>query len=112
MAGYDLTIGTTDDFCRQWLSPTRLPAAAGEVVQRLCVTQEFGTVDVLTVGKALMDENYAFHHGSGESKAVYGQRLKAAFFVQTNAWARAVAHRGLRVVLQAFDELCSTNRTS
>ena len=52
-----------------------------------------------------MDENYAFHYGSAEEKKIYGDRLKASFFLQSTAWARAVAHRGLTVVLQAFDEL-------
>ena len=99
MAGYELTVGTTDDFCRDWMAPH-----LGDE-NRVCVTQEFGTVAVVQVGKALMDENYAFHYGSLHEKAVYGERLKACFFVQTTAWARAVAHRGAKVIMQAFDDL-------
>jgi len=76
---------------------------------RICVTQEFGTVGVTQVGKALMDENYAFHHGSEQEKAIYGERLKSCFFVQTTSWARAVAHRGAKVILEAFDEAVERN---
>lgn len=99
MAGYELTIGTTDDFCRVWMAPGL------EDNHRVCVTQEFGTVGVIQVGKALMDENYAFNHGTNAEKKVHGERLKSCFYVQTTSWARAVAHRGLAVILQAFDHL-------
>lgn len=99
MSGYDLTVGTTDDFCREAMSP-HLPEE-----DRVCVTQEFGTVPTVRVGKALMDENYGFLHGTETERIEYGRRLRACFFVETTPWARAVAHRGLQVLLQAFDSL-------
>ena len=98
MAGYELTVGTTDDYCREWMAPH-----LGDE-DRICVTQEFGTVPVIQVGKALMDENYAFQYGSDFEKSEYGARLKACFFVQTTAWVRSVAHRGAKVIFEAFDE--------
>jgi hypothetical protein len=97
MSGYDLTIGIVDNYCNKYLAPH-----LSKSNKLLCVTQEFGTVDTITVGKALVDENYAWHHGSKAEKELYGERLKAAFFIQDRAWMRSVVHRGLSVFKQAF----------
>ena len=104
MAGYDLTVGTTDDYCREWMAPHL------NEDNRICVTQEFGTVGVIKVGKALMDENYAFHHGSEMEKSVYGKRLRDCFFVHNTEWARKVAHRGVKVIMEAFDVLAKKKK--
>jgi len=96
MSGYDLTMGTTDFFCESWMSPH----LSG--TDRLCITQEFGTVDVVAVGRAQMNENFAHHYGSDEQKKVYGDRLKGVFYVETKEWMRNVAHRGVTVFFQAL----------
>ena len=97
-SGYELTIGTVDHFCKTWMAP-----AADHGKDVLCVTQEFGTVPVLDVGKAQIEENFAYHHGTPEQQRVYGDRLKGVFYVQTTRWMRNVAHRGLTLWMQAFD---------
>ncbi len=74
-SGYDLTIGTTEALCTNFLAPHLKDD------HRICVSQEFGTVPVLVVGKVssqydfrcyfddvskqyALDENYAFFHGT------------------------------------------------
>lgn len=96
-SGYDLTIGTVDNYCQHFLAPHLVGGS-----KMLCITQEFGTVDTVTVGKSLIDENTAWHHGSEEEKALHGRRLKAAFYVQNAKWMRSVVHRGLTLFKQAF----------
>jgi len=98
MSGYELTIGTTGDLCRNWYAPHLVDQQS-----RLCVTQEFGTVPTLQVGKALVDENYAWFFGTDDEKRIYGQRLRNCFFLQETSWERAVVHRGMAVFFQAFD---------
>ena len=69
------------------------------------MTQEFGTISTVLVGKNLVDENYAFHYGTQEEKDVYTQRLKGTFYVETVEWKRNVIRRGLGLILQAIDHL-------
>ena len=97
MSGYDLTIGTSDDYCNTFLAPH-----LADKKELLCITQEFGTVDTVTVGKALIEENTAWHHGTEEEKALYGRRLRDAFYVQDAKWMNSIVHRGLTVFKQAF----------
>jgi hypothetical protein len=62
----------------------------------------------MIVGKNLVDENYAFHHGSQEEKELYGQRLRGSFYVETREWKRNVLRRGLALFvqgLQAFEAI-------
>lgn len=97
MSGYDLTIGTVDNYCNHYLAPHL--ADGNDLV---CVTQEFGTVPVVQVGMASRDENFAWHYGTAAQQRLYGERLKHVFFVQERAWMRSVVHRGLSVFKQAF----------
>ena len=99
MSGYELTIGTMKSFCEKWAAPNKSKKEA------ICLTQEFGTVSVVEVGKAQIEENWAFHHGTERDKALYGQRLKGVFYVETEEWMRNVAHRGITLWLQAFHEI-------
>lgn len=98
--GYELTVGfVAGHFCREFLAPHLMD---NEGKRMICVTQEFGTVPMMQVGKAQVDENYAWHHGSDEEKATYGKRLKGVFYVETDAWKRSVARRGLAVFVQGL----------
>ena len=102
MAGYDLTVGMlTKDFCNTWLAP-HLP-----IDRKLCITQEFGTISSVIVGKLLVDENWAFHHAPEFLKKAYGHRLKYAFYPGTRSWKQSVLKRGLKVVLQSIQKLNS-----
>jgi hypothetical protein len=104
MSGYELTIGTVDHFCRTWMAPT-----ANHMKDVLCLTQEFGTVPVVQVGKAQIEENFSHYYGTDAQKKVYGERLKAVFYVQTTAWMRNVAHRGVKLWMQAFKSLLTSS---
>ncbi len=97
MSGYELTIGTMDHFCETWMHPK-----GDHTKDILCLTQEFGTVPVVEVGKAQMEENFAYHYGNDEQKKVYGERLKGVFYVETEKWMRNVAHRGVTLWMQAY----------
>lgn len=97
MSGYDLTIGIVDDYCSTFLAPH-----LADKKDLLCITQEFGTVDTVKVGKALIEENTAWHHGTESEKALYGRRLRDAFYVQDAKWMNSIVHRGLTVFKQAF----------
>jgi hypothetical protein len=98
LAGYDLTVGTvTEDFCTKMLAPNLNDTS------RLCILQEFGTRDMVIVGKTLTDENWAYHYGNDIQKKFYGNRLKNSFYVETTAWKRNVVRRGLKVFLQALN---------
>ena len=97
LSGYDLTVGTvTEDFCLKMLAPNLNDDS------RLCILQEFGTRDMVIVGKTLTDENWAYHYGNNEQKKFYGKRLKNSFFVETTIWKRNVVRRGLKVFLQGL----------
>jgi hypothetical protein len=100
-AGYDLTAGTVSEgFCEHFLAP-HLNSS-----NRICVTQEFGTVPGFLVGTSMINENYAFHHGSSESeKQYYSGLFSSCFNVKRVTWQRSVVKRGVRVFLQALDLL-------
>jgi Protein of unknown function (DUF2817) len=100
LSGYDLTVGTMEDFCNEWLAPKIV-----DPTKRICLAQEFGTVDVLRVGKTLSDENYAFFYGTPAERELYGKRLRTSFYVETLEWKKNVGMRGLNVVIQALQKL-------
>lgn len=97
MSGYDLTIGhTTVGFCENFLTQ----GLSKDKVT--CMLQEIGTVSAVTVGRAMIAENYAYTHGTDAEKALYSERYKQCFYVETLKWKRNVVRRGLRVVLQSL----------
>ena len=107
--GYDLTIGlTTDFFCKspESFSP-QMPSS-----NRLCITQEFGTVPPIEVGKAQVDENFAYHYGTPQQKELYGNRLKDVFYVRTREWKRAVVRRGVATAIEAINYLREASNIS
>jgi hypothetical protein len=99
LSGYDLTIGMTSSLCDNWLSQ----GTSRDKVT--CIIQEFGTVNLITVGKNMISENFAHFFGSEHDKHVYGKRYRDCFYVQTKLWKHNVARRGLIVVLQAIHKL-------
>lgn len=98
-SGYELTIGTlTEDFCKKWLNSNQEVS----IRSKICITQEFGTVSSIAVGKNLIDENYSFHYSKSKiEKDLYSQRLKDSFYVNSVEWKRNVVRRGLILFLQA-----------
>ena len=69
----------------------------------LCITQEFGTVESVTVGRSMTAENYAYYHGTPHEKEVYGKRFRDCFYLNNDQeWKRAVVHRGLTLLFQAI----------
>ena len=112
-AGYELTVGlSTKGFCRNFLCPPHLVADGGGPDRLLCVTQEFGTVDPVVVGRHLVAENYAFHHGTPAERVLYARRLRDAFYLSSNAvWKERVVSSGLTLLFQAVAYLDSVSHT-
>lgn len=95
--GYDMTLGTiAEGFCEQLLAP----GLSDE--NRVCVTQEFGTVPMIQVGKYAIDENYAHFWGNENEKNYYKKQLKGCFYVETKEWKRKIIYRGLKLFLQVI----------
>jgi len=68
---------------------------------RLCITQEFGTVNMYLVGKASIDEMYGYWYGrNAQEKQYYQNQYKDCFYVQTKEWKRKVVTRGLKTFIQ------------
>ena len=108
--GYDLTVGlTTGRLCKSPESfAPQMPSS-----HRLCITQEFGTVPPIQVGKAQIDENFAYHYGTAQQKELYGNRLRDVFYVRTREWKRSVVRRGVAVTIEAINYLReASNSTS
>lgn len=98
--GYELTVGTvSSSFCKRFLAPQLNESS------RICVTQEFGTVPSVFVGTTMINENYAFHHGSFEEKLLYSDQISKCFNPKRTTWQRSVVKRGLHLFLQAIDAL-------
>lgn len=58
-SGYELTVGTVStSFCQNYLAPYE------KGIESICLTQEFGTIPSIFVGKNLMLENCAYWWGS------------------------------------------------
>ena len=95
-SGYELTIGTTCTFVNELLAKHLPPS------KKLTVVQEFGTVPLLRVVMALINENQAFFYGTEEQKQFYSQRVLDCFLIQTNRWKHNVARRALQVFLSSL----------
>jgi hypothetical protein len=99
-AGYELTVGqVAESFCKKYFAPDLINN------NRICITQEFGTEHMIRVGKALSDENYAYHHGSDVEKNTYGERLQDVFYVKNKLWKKNTIGRGMDVVFKSLDHL-------
>eukprot|EP01038_Epipyxis_sp_PR26KG_P005138 gene5138-7155_t len=97
-SGYDLTVGTVSgEFCEGML------ASHLSGPNRICLTQEFGTISSVFVGKNLLEEMAAYHQGNDKQKEYYGQKLKNSFFVETKKWKRSIVRRGLILFLQGLN---------
>lgn len=97
MSGYELTIGlSTVGFCESFLAQK---LSKDKVT---CMLQEIGTVSAVTVGRTMIAENYAYAHGTDAEKALYTERYRKCFYVDTLKWKRNVVRRGLKVVLESL----------
>lgn len=96
-AGYEFTIGTlSGNFCENVLAHE----LGGK--DRMCITQEFGTVPAMVVGLAGVEENYAHHHGSEADKDLGGWLMSSCFYVKRKNWQRSIVDRGSKVFFQAL----------
>ncbi|DBA04484.1 TPA: hypothetical protein N0F65_010080 [Lagenidium giganteum] len=94
--GYD---GATGFLCNGLVK--QFPAK----VQKLCLTQEFGTVSGLFVLKALIDENAVYHH-SPTRRLAFAEKLRDTFYLHKSfSWKRDVVQRGLTVLKQLSNHL-------
>jgi hypothetical protein len=101
-SGYELTIGTTTDFCQQYIGKHL------NDISKFCITQEFGTVPSILTGLHMMQENSAFYHSIDMNvKNVMTQRYKDCFYVNKVSWKKNIVRRGLKVVMEAINFLSS-----
>jgi hypothetical protein len=95
-AGFSLMQGSTEQLVQ--------PLFAGEDRNDWFVTQEFGTIPSILVGRAMILENRMHHHPtSNEDSSMGDSLLKNAFYPQTQKWRRAILTQGLRLVQQAME---------
>eukprot|EP01035_Chromulina_nebulosa_P034191 gene34191-45854_t len=100
-SGYELTIGSTTDFCVNALAPH----LSG--TDKLCLTQ----VDLLctgfSIGVSHCDSIGVWHGGFGfrRERSYYAKKLKSCFLVDDVAWKNQVVRRGRKVFLQGLKKL-------
>ena len=104
MSGYDLMIGGV---CQGYSGHFLLPQLGAE--RKTCITQEFGTVNIIAVGQAVARENYAHFHGTALEKELLGRAVRAAFYVDTPDWRHNVVRRGLIVLMQTVHFMSTPN---
>jgi hypothetical protein len=95
--GYDLVMGTAEDFFSRRFYKQ----------QDWIITQEFGTVSSVSVGISLVLENMARQFLPEEEAIKWTYLLKRAFYKQTSKWRQSILVRGLRVMQQALDRTAS-----
>lgn len=68
------------------------------------VVLELGTLDMVTVMRAVQADNWLHHHGARDSEAGrdVARRMREAFFLEDAAWQVAVCERARTVVQQAL----------
>lgn len=88
--GYELVEGP--------LTSMMFDASAGKA---LTITQEFGTLPGVLVGRALVLENMMHHHGDSPEKG--RAWLQAAFYPQSTLWRASIVKRGVALAFQSMD---------
>jgi len=79
----------------------------------LMMTQEFGTLPMVLVGRALVVENAAFQYLPPSQALTWAQRyLRPAFYPQHPRWRRMVLERGLQTLLQSIQRCSSVVSSS
>jgi hypothetical protein len=114
--GYELTVGMLETFVLKLLSTATSNSSSIRANNDplLFVTQEFGTIPMIQVGKALILENraYWYYYSNKEEEDAPRRRhankysqstLKPAFVVSTPTWRRKILQNGLRVIQQAIE---------
>ena len=91
--GYDLMQGSTEQLLDPLLSEDKNN-------DYWLLTQEFGTLPSILVGRALILENMMHHHSDGTSGATM---IRNAFYPRTTKWRQAILTQGLRIVQQAME---------
>ena len=95
--GYEQVKGTINDYFMTALFGNRHNNA-------LIVTQEFGTLPTILVGRALIVENAAYHHLPPQEALKWAQSTtKAAFYPQSVRWRKQILQRGIRLLKQAME---------
>ncbi|KAJ9464874.1 hypothetical protein DIPPA_26445 [Diplonema papillatum] len=89
--GYDLAKGMSGEAI-EYLLPEAQVAAT--------ICQEFGTLHMVLVGRALMLENMAFQHDK-RHQPYWATYTRDAFYVRTSHWRNSVLERGIELLSQA-----------
>ena len=93
MSGYDLTQGTVLSMLQTLGRPADL-----------FVTQEFGTLPGILVGRALILENALYHHTTRKGECEQCQQwIQSAFYPQSTKWRALIVHRGVSLFLQSME---------
>ena len=105
-SGYELTMGMLPEyFCDKYFNNLISN-------NKLCMTQEFGTISTAIVGINLMNENQAYHFGNIKDKEIYSQRLQHSFYLEDNKlWEHNIVRRGLKVFLEGIEYLNANKET-
>jgi len=100
--GYDLTEGFLTTLMYQLSNKTALT-----------MTQEFGTLPGVLVGRAMILENWFYHHISGDrvkdddQKKLGRQLLQEAFYPQSTRWRSSIVRRGVALVMESIEYMSS-----
>lgn len=71
--------------------------------QPLLAAEEFGTIPMVLVGRALTIENAAHNHLPADQALVWAKRtLRPAFYPSRSDWRRQILERGTRVLQQSI----------
>ena len=100
MSGYDLTRGMFTGLVQYKATHSRC----------LAMTQEFGTIPGILVGRALILENAITQHGDGTQKERGRQLLQQAFYPQSTEWRSLVVQRGVALIYELVEYTTSQNR--
>lgn len=93
--GYEDVRGSTKDYVQTAFTADQLP---------LIVTQEFGTLHNVWVGRAMIIENAAYQHLPPDQALDWAkQTTLPAFYPQSRVWRSRILQRGVRVLRQAME---------
>ena len=92
--GYETIRGSCQDFVQGFFAVDQKP---------LIVTQEFGTLHTVLVGRSLIVENAAHHYLPSDKALAWAQQTtRPAFYPSSRVWRRRVLTRGIRLLVQAM----------
>ena len=63
------------------------------------------------MGKATVQENFAFHYGTEDEKKAAKKQMLSVFCVNTLDWKRSIVKRGVAAIIEAIDYLREQSNT-